>query len=49
MSGKQSKYSYILYNLVKSMHVSASAGVKICLANLAKDQHFLSKHFFKYP
>ena len=36
------KYQHITkdYKVNKTAH-SASAGVKICLANLAKDQHFL--------
>ena len=37
MSGKQSKYSYILYNLIKSMHVVSNTQYTSKLINMIED------------
>ena len=37
MSGKQSKYSYILYNLIKSMHVDSNTQYTSKWINMIED------------
>ena len=37
MSGKQSKYSYILYNLIKSMHVDSNTQCTSKWINVIED------------